>query len=42
MMEEMISFVVGLWVSIILFVTFPVWGVPYIIFQRVKNGRSEI
>ena len=38
--QEAIDFMVGLWVCIFLFVTAPVWGVPYIIYQRVKNGRS--
>ena len=40
-LQEAIDFFVGLWVCLVLFVTCPVWGVPYIIYQRVKNGRRE-
>lgn len=41
-MKEAIDYIIGLWFLIVVFVTFPVWGVPYIIYQRVKNGRSGI
>lgn len=37
MIEEVIYYVIGLWVSIILFITCPLWGIPYILYKRIKN-----
>ena len=34
------AFICGLWGMIILFVTFPLWGLPYIIYSRWKNRKN--
>lgn len=31
--------VVGLWVVIFLFITCPLWGIPYVIYNRIKNKK---
>ena len=38
--EDAIDYVTGLWAMILLFVTFPLWGVPYVIYRRVTNRRK--
>ena len=38
--EEAIDFVIGLWAYILFFITCPLWGVPYILYQIVKNRRK--
>lgn len=35
--EDVVEFVIGLWATITLFVTFPLWILPYIIIQRILD-----
>ncbi len=34
--EDILYTIVGLWAAIILFVTAPIWVIPYIIYKRIK------
>lgn len=36
-MEDILSFVVGLWIIIILFITCPIWFLPVAIYYGVKG-----
>ena len=36
-LEDVFDFVIGLWAIIILFATFPLWILPYIIVSRMAN-----
>lgn len=29
-------YIVGLWISILMFVTAPIWGIPYLLYKKVK------
>ena len=35
--EDVLYDILGVWIAILLFITAPLWGVPYILIQRIKN-----
>ncbi len=39
MQDEIFDYVIGIWVAIILFITCPIWGLPYVVYHRLKNRR---
>lgn len=39
-LEEAIYRVIGIWIFIILFVTFPLWWMPYVIYHTIKSKKE--
>ena len=35
--EDIADVICGLWIVVILFLTFPLWVIPYIVYNRIKN-----
>lgn len=35
--EDLIIAIIGIWISIILFLTCPLWVIPYTIYARLKR-----
>lgn len=40
-LDELIELVAGIWVVIFLVATAPLWLIPYIIYERVKNRKMS-
>lgn len=38
--SELIDYIIGLWAAIIIFITAPIWFVPYIIYRTIKYGKE--
>lgn len=39
--EDVLIYILGIWGVIILFITCPLWGIPYIIYTKLKGGVKK-
>lgn len=39
--EDCLDFIVGAFTLVFLFITCPLWGIPYVVYNRIKNSRRE-
>lgn len=39
--EDIVYSVLALWVAIIVFVTVPLWGAPYLICKSISGGKER-
>lgn len=39
-LEDIFYDMIALWITIILFLTAPLWGVPYLVYKAIKNRKG--
>lgn len=38
--EDFLIYILGIWIAIILFITCPLWAIPYIVYRKLKGGAE--